>query len=978
MGRRNAPDHARADLKKELVRHKVRKATAAYIITQLGIPGGGTELETGTVIGPGEDEVSSGKVGLGTATSVSGSAMGSRAVDDIPGSELEALDPEYVNTNRELEEIFADMAGSFDGRESEQNWLAREKNCAKIRRLLRGNAYKDYQQTFLVGVKSLMDGILKAVNSLRTTLSSTGCQLVKDLAIICGHGLDPMAELLLINLVKLCGNTKKITSQMGQVTTTIILANISYHPKILNHVWNAVQDKNVQPRSYATGWLRLLIKMHMDHKGYLEHTGGLEILEKCIKRGLADANPGVREGMRGAFWDFAAVWPDRADLIMDGLDNTMKKLLEKENPNASAKAGNRPPPLSRTATAPVTRPSIKDTILAQKRQQAQLAKLQRANTLPPSEAQQPVTLQAQPAGLSSAPVRPSRPKVRTVPEGATVRSTPANIGSGERAAANRAVSPSTTHSSTNKEAPLHFSRRSPQPPSSPPHTARHLKSPLKQQSPAPSTKKLSLLDQLNHSDWRVRVEGIVIIACLLAKRKPPSNEDGSSKVPTLPPTQELAPTLQRLVNDPQPEVVEHVLAPEVLAELYKVVPMDQVVPKVLLLAEGDDESHAQSIMQSSMPVLKSLLTQDEATSLLFQILTSMGAFGTIPKKLIPVNPYTVTQKKKVIHGALVWLKELIDLALDGNQNDFLKDHSNYKTYVNRLLAMLNQTKAPNYQPLATLLKSLRKIDQPTFDKILGTFEGVTVRDLKRAWGQPEEEEHHVVEEKVAHVQEVLGEVPVISASTTQRSRVDSPGPLSPRSRKRDFSPTEIKQDLRSVSSTISVPPKTPPKPRPESVSEDKENKEAQRQQKTPERVTFPELAGQLKNGASPRVTYQEPPVVDSNGAVATADKQQHEGSTEWLKTKMKKQISNSNLPKTPEHTARLLQSIIQRLRARDIDTQSWRKLMGIARENPVRTLKENNGETQRVDIWEGGRVYDELLGTLLEFLSDDEVRAPSF
>lgn len=976
MGSRNAPDHAKADLKKELVRHQVRKATATYIITHLGIPGGGTELEAGTIAGPGEEEGSSGNVGLGKAKSAAGGTTASRFVDAIPGSELEVLDPDYVNTNRELEEIFTDMIKPFDGRESEQNWLAREKNCAKIRRLLRGNAYKDYQQTFLIGVKSLMDGILKAVNSLRTTLSSMGCQLVKDLAIICGHGLDPMAELLLMNLIKLCANTKKITAQMGQVTTTIILANVSYHPKILNHVWNAVQDKNVQPRSYATGWLKLLIKTHMDHKGYLEHTGGLEILEKCIKRGLSDANPGVREGMRGTFWEFAAVWPDRADLIMDGLDNTMKKLLEKENPSTSAKASNRAPTLNRTATAPITRPSIKEAILAQKRQQAQLAKLQRADTLPTLEAPQLAPLPAQPAGLSSAPVRPSRLKVRTVTEGATVQSTLSNIRSGERAAANRAVSPSTTHSSTNKEAPLHFSRRSPQPPSSPPHTVRHMKSPLKQQSSAPSTKKLSLLDQLNHSDWRVRVEGIVIIACLLAKRNPPNYDDGS-KVPTLPPTQELAPTLQRLVNDPQPEVVEHVLAPEVLAELYKVVPMDQVVPKVLLLAEGDDESHAQSIMQSSMPVLKSLFTQGEASSLLFQILTSMGAFGTIPRKLIPVTPYTVTQKKKVIHGALVWLKELSDLMLDGHGNEFLQDQSNYKTYVNRLLAMLNQTKAPNYQPLAMLLKSLRKIDQTTFDKILGTFEGATVKDLKKAWGQPEEEEYHVVEEKVAHVQEVLGEVPVISASisasTMQISRVISPGPLSPRSRKRDFSHVEIKQDLRSVSSTISAPPKIPPKPRPKSASEDKENKDAGMQQKTPERVTFPESAGQVNNGASPRVTYQEPPVVDSNGAVATTDKQQHEGNSEWLKTKMKKQISNSNLPKTPEHTARLLQSVIQRLRSRDIDTQSWRKLMGIARENPVRTLKENNGEAQRVDIWEGGRVYDELLGALLDFLSDDEV-----
>ncbi|KAF8457572.1 clasp N terminal-domain-containing protein [Kalaharituber pfeilii] len=973
----NAPDHAKADLKKELVRHNVRKAIATHIVSQLGIPGGAAAAAAAEGDGRSggrspadEEEAPVTRGGPSKAASVSGSMTSSTQVSSLPGSELEPLDPEYVNTNKELEEIFQDMVPSFDGRESEQNWLAREKNCTRIRRLARGNAYKDYQQTFLAGVRSLLDGILKAVNSLRTTLSTNGCQLVKDLAIICGPGIDPMVEILLVNLIKLCANTKKITAQMGQVTTSIVLANVSYHPKILNHIWLAVQDKNVQPRLFTTAWLKIILEAHMDHKGYLEHTGGLDTIEKCIKKGLGDANPGVREGMRGTFWKFAAVWPDRADVIMDGLDNTTKKLLEKENPNAGvAKGVNslRAPGLSRTNTAPVTRPSIKEAIMAQKRQQAQMAKLQRVDTLPMDAPSVPLpaTAAPAPAGISSAPVRPQRPRVRAVPEGATTRSTPANVGNGERLIANRAVSPSTTHSSS-KETPVHFSRRSPAPPSSPPQTLRMAKTPVKAQTPQPSTRKLTLMDQLNHSDWRVRVEGIVTVACILAKKTPP-NYDGS-KLPSLPPSDALAPVLQKLFNDPQPEVVEHVVAPEVLAELVKVVPIEQIVPKVLLLSEGDDEDHSQPIMQSSMPALKSLLTQGEATRLLFQVLTSTGAFGTVPKKFIPVSPYSPSQKKKIIHGCLVWLIELVALAVDGHDNEFLKDMSNYQTYVNRLIAMLNQTKPPNYMQLALLLKGVRKLNVPAFDKILSTFERQIVRELKKAWGQPvEEEEYPVMEEKVAHVQEVLGEVPLI------RSRHVSPGPVSPRLRKRDFSPAEFKQDAtRSVSG--SLPPKSP-QSRPKSAPEDKENKEAQRTKSpdssrggaiSPEALNVPK-----RNGASVKV-YEDATVFESNGAVATADKQQQQGNTEWYKTKMKKQISTSNLPKTPENTAKLLTTLVQRLRARDIDTQALRKLIGIAREHPVRVLQENNGEPG-FDIWNGGRMFDELLTTLLEFLDDESL-----
>ena len=226
---------------------------------------------------------------------------------------IEAVEPSYVNTLRELEDTFRDMHPCFEGKESEANWLKREQSCTKIRRLNAGNAPSDFHDGFLAGVKGLLDGILKAVNSLRTSLSKEGCSVVQEIARTAGPGLDPMVEILLQNLVKLCGGTKKIASQAGNYTVDVIISNVSYNLRIMQHIWLACQDKNVQPRTYATGWLKTLLKKEAHHKSHIEHTGGLELIEKCIKRGLADANPGVRENMRSTYWAFARMWPTKAE-----------------------------------------------------------------------------------------------------------------------------------------------------------------------------------------------------------------------------------------------------------------------------------------------------------------------------------------------------------------------------------------------------------------------------------------------------------------------------------------------------------------------------------------------------------------------------------------------------------------------------------------------------------------------------------------
>jgi CLIP-associating protein 1/2 len=227
--------------------------------------------------------------------------------------DADAIDPAYINSVRELEDMFREMQMHFEGRESEQNWIPREKSMLRLRRVLKGNVLDDYSVQFLAGVRTILDGILKCVTSLRTTLSTKGCYLVQELARAVGPGLDPMVEILLQSLIKLSAGTKKIAAHNGFQSVQAVLAHVSYSLRLVQHIWNAVQDKNVQPRSYASAWLEVLLQKHCQHRNQLEHGGGMELIEKVIRKGLSDPNPGVRAGMRKTFWTFSAAFPDRGD-----------------------------------------------------------------------------------------------------------------------------------------------------------------------------------------------------------------------------------------------------------------------------------------------------------------------------------------------------------------------------------------------------------------------------------------------------------------------------------------------------------------------------------------------------------------------------------------------------------------------------------------------------------------------------------------
>ncbi|KAI5289855.1 suppressor of tub2 mutation, partial [Ascosphaera aggregata] len=382
----NAPLKAQSDLKKQLQLHSVRKSIVTSILSSIGASFDDFTPAAPSSQGPASKAESTRPGSNHRKERTPSTTEGNLA--DLVNTELdgENVEPYTVHSHRELDEIFRDMTPHFEGRESEQNWLPREKSVLLLRRITKGNAPLDFSQYYVSGIKSLLDGILKVVNSLRTTVSTAGCILLQEIAQTLGPAIDPWVEILLQNMIKVCSGLKKITSQNGNATVDAIVGNASYTNRIMQHMWFAISDKNVQPRLFATGWLKTIINTHaVAHRGAMEHYGGVDVLEKCIKKGLADANPGVREAMRGTYWVFWKFWRERADEIMEGLDPKSQKLLEKDsgNPNAgqhgNGDAKSRGTGKTSAKNTPA-RPTLKETIAAQKRARMQAQKAAAAAT----------------------------------------------------------------------------------------------------------------------------------------------------------------------------------------------------------------------------------------------------------------------------------------------------------------------------------------------------------------------------------------------------------------------------------------------------------------------------------------------------------------------------------------------------------------------------------------------------------------------
>lgn len=273
-------------------------------------------------------------------------------------STIKAIDIRDPNSLFNTFEIFMPC---FEGKETESNWKVREKNILQMRSILRGNSPTQFKSELVQCIHSIASGMCKGASSLRTTLSSNSCQLIKECAVILKKSLEPVAESLFPTLIKLCSSTKNIASNNANMSVAALYANLPYTSKMIQRITLASEDRNHQPRSYSLIWLHiLLLKIGLDRSFIGHHDSNfIESANKVFMKLLKDANPNVRQTAKECYWCFTRVFPEDAERLLKRLEPNIVRALERSQ-RESGGSGIAP---IRTLSSRPSRPSLKEAIL---------------------------------------------------------------------------------------------------------------------------------------------------------------------------------------------------------------------------------------------------------------------------------------------------------------------------------------------------------------------------------------------------------------------------------------------------------------------------------------------------------------------------------------------------------------------------------------------------------------------------------------
>ncbi|KAI0356623.1 hypothetical protein OH77DRAFT_1423568 [Trametes cingulata] len=515
-------DAARADLKKELTKKGVRKTIVDSVLTKVLSGSAGpstppTMSDAGSENGDGaaaSKEYVPPSIALmnrrPTATGSSGaSAPVSRAASQgnvremsRPASRAAVMSPTgegpsaagagsevkpvYIASSRDLENEFASMLRPFEGKETEHNWMAREQAIQRVRGMLKGDVLERYPDTFLHGLKNgFMEASLKTLASLRTTVAGNTCALYSELSIALGSALDPFCEMMFTHLLRMANLTKKITAQTSQATVTTLIQHVSAQPKlVLPLLWNVLQDKAIQTRQYAVGHVRTYLEVHGARATHaIEVSGGIDMLEKIVKKALGDPNAGVRDNARQLFWIFQGIWPERGAAILQSLDTTSRKQLEKACPSPEQLAS------VPTAASPKAKKSSVAAAIAASR-----AKAKAIANAPPTLRHQATSTSHTIRATSPPTKRPTSPAFSTSSSTGGVRAqSPISRASPPRSrimstgTLSRSVSAGVVASQAARSPPRQSQSGSPPSPTPDQTFRRRLSSPLTSLSPSPPT-----------------------------------------------------------------------------------------------------------------------------------------------------------------------------------------------------------------------------------------------------------------------------------------------------------------------------------------------------------------------------------------------------------------------------------------------------------------------------------------------------------
>ncbi|KAI8996900.1 clasp N terminal-domain-containing protein [Pilobolus umbonatus] len=256
------------------------------------------------------------------------------------------VEPIQIWNGKDLENEFTQMLSAFKDKESEFNWEAREKYILRLKGILRGNATEKYLDVLMSGMRLLIDGIVKSVESLRTQLAVKTLSLVSDIGVYIGKHLDTyIFEQLLMCMFRCSSLTKKLVASASLQTTITFISHASFYPRVFSMLASSIGEKNSQIRLYAVIYAKTVLQVHAgreNNRTLMDRMNATDHCELIITKGLHDPTPAVKEASREAFWLFWEYWRERGDDILRKLPSAQQKQLEKSKVAMKTRTVNSP------------------------------------------------------------------------------------------------------------------------------------------------------------------------------------------------------------------------------------------------------------------------------------------------------------------------------------------------------------------------------------------------------------------------------------------------------------------------------------------------------------------------------------------------------------------------------------------------------------------------------------------------------------
>lgn len=165
----------KADLKKEMIRLDVGKKVQDTILEAVFRPSAGangTEMTNTADVTPGSSRPRAPSPPTLVANLPPSAFPADPSAVHTPAVSVSDVVPVYVATARDVHGEFEAMKSCFEGKETEHNWMSRDRSVARLRGMVKAEVRDSFSDEFLFGLKSVSEGVLKTVGESMTSLKT--------------------------------------------------------------------------------------------------------------------------------------------------------------------------------------------------------------------------------------------------------------------------------------------------------------------------------------------------------------------------------------------------------------------------------------------------------------------------------------------------------------------------------------------------------------------------------------------------------------------------------------------------------------------------------------------------------------------------------------------------------------------------------------------------------------------------------------